>query len=92
MLTLNCYMLIPLSEVKYLMMQLYEDATMNDANKTMGNNFIDALKKLYFLDRSQLPELTAKEWVAFSSDPARFLIFAHIQLQDAIMREINRGR
>jgi hypothetical protein len=52
------------------------------------DEFINTLKKLYFIDRKQLPELSDREWLSFMSDPAKFLIQTNVLYQSAIMRQL----
>ena len=52
------------------------------------DKFIDDVKKLYFINRSQLPEMSDRDWLAFISDPAKFLIQTNVLYQNAIMRQL----
>jgi hypothetical protein len=54
------------------------------------------IKQLYFIDRTQLPELTTPEWLSFRSDPTRYLTEASEQHVNLIMKAMkihdNYGR
>lgn len=54
-----------------------------------NDEFINTLKKLYFIDRRQLPELTNAEWLSYMADPARFLIQTNTLYQTKIMKVLN---
>jgi hypothetical protein len=52
--------------------------------------FINRLRSLYAIDRHLLPELSEAEWIAFRTNPPRYLIYASDEQAAAIFREIEK--
>jgi len=54
--------------------------------------FLNRLKSLRFIDRSQLPELTREEWPDFRDNPTHYFVCADDLQQAAIWREIEKSQ
>jgi hypothetical protein len=57
---------------------------------TDADDFINTLKSLYFIDRTQLPQFSTPEWLSFRSNPGNYLIQASDEHVDLVLQATER--